>query len=184
MLRLAIPYPEINKMTSYNFANLQGVKTIRINLNLTFLSILLLLFSFTIKSTSYQVECIRIENNGDLTVNVWNPQKGKNYKLTQAQKDALHSVLFTNDGTQNNCGSMPPLLNNPESIQNFKMIEKTFFSNKGDWKRFTINSSQNQTIPQELGSQKWKIHTITISKSTLRKYLEEKQIIKPLNNGF
>jgi hypothetical protein len=149
-----------------------------------FFSILLSLFSFSSKSTFYQVECIRKENNGDVTVKIWNPQKGKSYKLIQAQKDAIRSILLTNVGTQNTCGSMPPLLNNSESIQNFRIIEKPFFSEKGDWKRFTINSNQNQTIPQVLGSQKWKIYIITISKSTLRKYLEEKQVIIPLNNGF
>jgi hypothetical protein len=60
-------------------------------------------------------------------------------------------------------------------LENFKKIESNFFSKNGVWKTFVRNASNEQnTIGFE----------VMIGKDQLRKYLEEKQIIKSLNNGF
>jgi hypothetical protein len=60
-------------------------------------------------------------------------------------------------------------------IENFKKIESNFFSNKGIWKTFIRNATNEQNTTG---------FEIMINKDQLRKYLEEKQIIKSLNNGF
>lgn len=133
---------------------------------------------------NYQTECVTIENEGYITIKIWDTKKGTNYLPEQARKDAIHAILYSGISANNSCTTQPPLLSKTEEQENFKSIQKTFFSKKGKWAMFTRSSATETTLPDNLGSKNWKVYQVSVSKNELRKYLEEQKIIKSLNNGF
>jgi hypothetical protein len=125
-----------------------------------------------------------MKDDGYITIKIWNPQKGKDYKFEQARKDAIHAILFDGIQSKNSCTTQKPILQNQEEQENFRKIEKVFFKTNGDWSTFTGSSDTETTIPESLGKKEWKVFQVSVAKNQLRKYLEGKNIIKPLNNGF
>jgi hypothetical protein len=142
-----------------------------------------LLFSFK-HSNSYQTECIRLENDGSITLKIWDTKKGAKYKPEQARKDAIHLLLFSGIAGSQSCSTQPALLSNSEEQEKFKNYSKDFFSKNGKWTIFTRSSSTEATLPNNLGEKNWKVYQVSVSKNELRKYLEEQKIIKSLTNGF
>jgi hypothetical protein len=142
------------------------------------------LFSFATNNLSYQTECISMEMDGYITLKIWDTKKGVNYTSEQSRKDAIHAILYSGIAGIKGCTTQAPLLNKIEAQENFKNIEKSFFSIKGKWTMFTRNSEIETTLPENLGLKNWKVYQVSVSKNELRKYLEEQKIIKSLNNGF
>ncbi len=140
--------------------------------------------SFVTKTTNYQIECISIENDGSIILNIWDPIKGSKYKLQQAQINAVHCILYSGISNTNNCTNQPALLRNDEERRAFQKIEKGFFSKSGAYLNFARNSTRSTIIPQKLGNKHWIVYQVTISKNELRKYLEEQKITQPLTKGF
>jgi HJR/Mrr/RecB family endonuclease len=151
---------------------------------------LILIFSLIIsefESVSlrhYQIECVSLESSGYITINIWNPKKGAKYKLEQARKEGIYSILYAGVSGDKRCATQPPILKKQGDLDNFNKIEKSFFSKKGKWSSFTRSSSKINATTERIGDKNWKVYQITISKDELRKFLEEQQIIKPLLNGF
>jgi hypothetical protein len=144
----------------------------------------LILLSFVIKNRTYQTECVSIETDGYVTIKIWNTKKGEKYKAEQARKDAIHSILFSGISGGKGCATQPPILNKAEEQENFKRINRRFFSKRGRWSIYTRSSARETTLPSSLGNSNWKVYEVSISKNELRKYLEEQKIIKSLTNGF
>lgn len=142
------------------------------------------MLSFSDKLKTYQVECVTIETDGYVVLKLWDVRKGGKYKFEQARKDAVHCVLFSGISSINGCSNQPPLLNNSEEQEKFKVIEKSFFAKNGVWSMYTRSSAVETTLPTTVGVKNWKVYQISISKNELRKYLEDQKIIKTLNNGF
>ncbi len=155
-----------------------------IGCNILLFPLLLIIISFTISPTNYQYECVTLNQDGYVTIKIWNPQKGKNYKLEQAQKDAIDAILFAGIPAKNGCESQKPLLQKQEEQENFKNIEKEFYKSNGPWARYIHGSQVETTLPETLGTKEWKVYQVSVAKNLLRKYLEEKYIVKPLNSGF
>jgi len=147
--------------------------------------IVIILSSFGIKNNrNYQTECVTIETDGYVTIKIWDTKKGAKYISEQARKDAVDAILFSGISGINGCATQPPILNKAEEQENFKAIEKSFFSKKGKWSMFTRSTATETTLPTYIGVKNWKVYQVSISKNELRKYLEEKKIIKSLTNGF
>ena len=144
----------------------------------------LMLLSFSGKNRNYQTECITIETDGYLTIKIWDIKKGEKYNSEQARKDAVHAILFSGISAGISCSTQPPILNKTEEQENFKKIEKSFFAKKGRWSMYTRSSAKEITLPINIGVENWKVYQVSISKNELRKFLEEQNIIKSLNNGF
>ena len=142
------------------------------------------LFSFATNNLSYQTECISMEMDGYITLKIWDTKKGVNYTSEQSRKDAIHAILYSGIAGIKGCTTLSPLLSKMEAQENFKNIEKSFFSKKGKWTMFTRSSEIETTLPENLGIKNWKVYQVSVSKNELRKYLEEQKIIKSLNNGF
>ena len=137
------------------------------------------------KSTNaFQTECVTVESDGYMTIKIWDTKKGAKYKAEQARKDAIRSFLYSGISGGNGCATQPPILNKTEEQENFKSIQKSFFSSKGKWSMFTRSSATETTLPANVGLKNWKVYQVSVSKNELRKYLEEQKIIKSLNNGF
>jgi len=144
-----------------------------------------ILVAFALKNNrGYQTECITIETDGYATFKIWDTNIGAKYSQEEARKDAVYAILFSGISGSIGCATQPPILNKTEEQENFKTIEKSFFSNKGKWTIFTRSAVTETTLPANLGTKNWKVYQVSVSKNELRKYLEEQKIIKSLNNRF
>ncbi len=152
--------------------------------NLIIIAICIMQFSFIASNRNYQTECVTIETDSYVTIKIWDNKKGAKYNAEQARKDAIHAILYSGISGSNGCITQPPILNKIEEQENFKSIEKSFFSKNGKWSMFVRSAVIETTLPAKLGIKKWKVYQVAISKNELRKYLEEQKIIKSLNNGF
>lgn len=151
---------------------------------------LLMIFSLSIISFTvchsqikYQFECSSI-NNGSITLKIWNQKKGERLKIQQAQKSALRALLYNGITSSDNCIGQKSILNNSEAVERFKVIENDFFANKGIWITFTRSADPVNILPQTMEDEKSKEYSVIINKEQLRKYLEEKEIIKSINSIF
>lgn len=145
---------------------------------------LLLIFIAAKPTVTYQTQCVSMETDGYISLKIWDTKKGTNYKPEQARKDALHAILYSGVAGENGCMTQSPLLNKIEEQEKFSGIEKDFFSKSGKWSQFTRDSATETTLPEKIGKKEWKVYQVSVSKNELRKYLEEKSIIKSLNTGF
>lgn len=141
-------------------------------------------YSFANSKPTFQTECVTIETDGYITIKIWDSKKGAKYRIVQARKDGIYAILYSGISGINGCDTQPPLLNKTEERENFKTIEKTFFAKNGLWSMFTRSSAVETTLPTNIGINNWKVYQVSISKNELRKYLEDQNIIKALNNGF
>lgn len=148
------------------------------------LAVSIFLLSFNTINSTYQTECTRIETDGSITLKIWDTKKGAKYKPEQARKDAIHLLLFSGITGSQSCASQPALLRNLDEQEKFQNNSKDFFDKNGQWPVYARSSSTETTLPSSIGNKKWKVYEVTVSKNELRKYLEEKQIIKSLNAGF
>lgn len=144
----------------------------------------ILLIAFKESSNNYQTECISLETDGYISFKIWDTKLGKSYKPEQARKDAIHAVLFAGIAGSNGFSTQTALLVKTEDIDKFKKIEKEFFSSKGKWAQYTRSSATETTLPANLGKKNWKVYQVSVSKDALKKYLEEKSILKSINTGF
>ena len=155
-----------------------------LNIKFSLILILFLTFSCSTKKIAIQTECFSIQTSGYVTVSIWNPSKGSSYKLTNARKDAVRSLLFSGLSGSENCQTQPKILRSISEEENFSKIQKDFFSNGGDWSKFTRSSSLNDPSPKSIENPNWKVYNIEIAKQDLRLYLEKREVIKSLSNGF
>ena len=126
------------------------------------------------KKELYQINCVSIENEGYVKLKITNLIKPLEYQIESASKDAIKAILYSGY-TSTQCQTQKPILKQSAEIEKFKKIESNFFSKNGVWKTFVRTASNEQnTIGFE----------VMVNKDQLRKYLEKKQIIKSLNNGF
>jgi hypothetical protein len=132
----------------------------------------------------YQTECVSLSSDGYVIIKVWNVRKGVKYKLKQARKDALKTILYVGIAPGGSCMTQSPLLNNNEERQNFNAIYKSFFSWNGDWLIYTNSANSKLIQPYKEKSKKIRIYEIAVAKNQLRKNLEENNIIKKINYGF
>ena len=156
------------------------------HLNFKFSLILFLFLTFSCSSSkiAIQTECFSIQTSGYVTVSIWNPSKGSSYKLTDARKDAVRSLLYSGLSGSDNCQTQPKFLKSFDEEENFSKIQKDFFSKRGDWTKFTRSSSLSGPSPKSIDNPNWKVYNIEIAKQDLRVYLEKRNVIKSLTNGF
>ncbi len=141
-------------------------------------------FAFKESSNSYQTECISLETNGYISFKIWDTKLGKSYKPEQARKDAIYAVLYSGIAGNNGCSTQTALLVKSEDIEKFKKIEKDFFHSKGKWVHYISSSGTETTLPVNVGKKNWKVYQVSVSKDALKKYLEEKSILKSIKTGF
>jgi hypothetical protein len=143
-----------------------------------------LVTSFAPSNITYQTECVTLETDGYVTIKIWDTKKGSKYKPEQARQDALNALLHSGIAGSNGCVTQPPLLSGADEQHKFKSIEHDFFAKKGKWSMFTRSSAIETTVTQNIGDNSWKVYQVSVSKKELRKYLEERKVIKALNSGF
>jgi hypothetical protein len=158
------------------------MKKTALTFSLAILSVVFL--SFNVTNKYYTTECGSITVNGHIKFNIWNVKYGLKYSNNNARKEGIHAVLFTVLTGNNNCITQPPILNSQDERRSFIKIQKQFFANKGEWSNF-VNSTSFRVVSDIVsGKPSCKVYEVIVSKDALRKYLEEKKIIKSLNTGF
>ncbi|WP_297514124.1 hypothetical protein [Flavobacterium sp.] len=143
--------------------------------------LLFVMLSCKAQKELYSIECISVENEGYVKLKLLNYVKPTKFKIEDASKDAIKALLYSGYSSTN-CPTQKPLLSETTDIDNFKKIEKDFFSKNGKWKTFIRNSLDVYNIKTEKIT--IKEFEIMVNKDQLRKYLEEQKIIKSLNTGF
>lgn len=126
--------------------------------------------------------CLKNQPDGYVFLRVWNPSKCKNYRLIEAQKEAVDIVLMSGMLRQEDCGLLP-LLGAPQ-IPKFEEIRPMFYSKKGDWKIFSRSAPRLHETSFGLDSIKCRSHLVVISREELRKYLINNGVTDQLNQGF
>ena len=101
-------------------------------LNLLLFSSTFLFFSFISNNVNYQTECVSIDSDGYIIIKIWDTKKGINYKLQQARKDAIHSLLFSGISGINGCATQPPILNKIEEKIISKVLKRVSFHQMGN----------------------------------------------------
>ena len=144
-------------------------------------SVLLLIISCKSKKELYNIECVSIENEGYVKLKMGNYVNPTELDIESASKDAIKAVLYSGYSSTN-CQTQKPILKESSDIENFKKIEGNFFSTDGKWKIFVRNSLDRNNI--KIDKTENKEFVIMVNKDQLRKYLEERKIIKSLNTGF
>jgi hypothetical protein len=135
------------------------------------------LFSgFVQKNENYHVECYNLNSTDYIELKVWSD--AKKYSTIKAEKNAIHALLYSGVSGGNNCITQKPILTSEEYRNEFKKIERKFFSRKGNWKMY-IKSS---TFVKD--NTKTNYYIVSVSKQQLINFLIEKKIIKSLTNGF
>jgi len=129
----------------------------------------------------YNIECVSIENQGYVKLKVLDYKNSSKFNVENASKDAIKSVLYSGYSSAN-CQTQKPILKETSDIDNFKKIEKKFFSKNGIWKNYIRNSIDSNNSKPE--GTKDNDYYIMVNKDGLKKYLEEQKIIKSLNTGF
>lgn len=146
--------------------------------------ICLISIEYTRAGNNYQTQCVSVQNDGYITIKIWNTKCGRSYKDISARKDAIHAILYSGIAEGNGCLTQYPVLNTKEEMDRFKKIEDEFFSKKGKWQIFIRSSTLENAQPITMKHNKWRAYEVSVSKNELRKYLEEQKIVESLNNGF
>lgn len=131
----------------------------------------------------YEVQDLNIvaKNGKDVIFKIWSYSKKKNTALMQAGKNAVHAVIFKQIGYN-------PALARTESIESeYEEFFKSFFADGGEYMRF-VNFANNGAInPNDIIklSKEYKIGIkVVVNRVDLRKYLEQRGIIKSMNSIF
>lgn len=131
---------------------------------------------------AFQTKCVSQVSEGYITVQLvvkkLNPKKV--WKIVQ--QNALKTFLFSGFAANEQCQPQPPLLNTPEAFAAFEKISSTFFKRKGPWLNYIRTGDVNSGITADNG--KLVTYQVSIAKNELRKYLETRNILKPMNHGF
>lgn len=144
----------------------------------------LFFLSFKVKQKTYHFECASLAADGYVELRIWDQNKCSSYSLDQACKDGIHAILYAGISSSNGCASQPPILSTPQESDNFRKIERSFFSKKGKWVDFSRSSGITKKPEVNSFPSNCSGHNVLISKNQLRKFLEDQKIIKPLNSNF
>lgn len=112
---------------------------------------------------------------------VWSYAKNENLALLQAGKNAVHACIFKQ------IGYYPPLSNVSSIEIEYKDFFKDFFADGGEYMRFVQFVNNGAVAPADKIKIKniYKVGVIVkVNRADLRKYLEEKGILKSMNQMF
>lgn len=137
----------------------------------------------------YELEAVNVGIQGTCLVKVWSFSKNPTIATNQARKNAVHGVIFKGVPAKERIPGKKPLVQNAEiEKQNADFFKSFFQTNGGDYMRF-VTLTNNGAIAagdiMKIGKKEYKVGVVvTVQYNDLRKYLEEKGIVKRLDAGF
>lgn len=139
----------------------------------------------------YEVEpAVGQGSQGSAIIKVWTYSKDNNTAISQAQKNAVHAILFkgysgSTDGSR--IKGQKPLIEDPNAWKANEEFFKDFFKDGGRYMNYVSMTGNGAIQPGDrikVGKQ-YKIGVVVIvQKDRLRKDLEKEGIIKALGNNI
>lgn len=117
---------------------------------------------------------------------VWSYSKKPIVAEEQSKKNAIHALLYKGcpGNEAKRLGEIPALLQDPTIEMTHAEFLKNFFADGGDYMRFVSVTNSGQADIHKLKNEYKVGLTVVVNTPMLRKYLEAKKIIMPLNEGF
>lgn len=133
----------------------------------------------------YEVEVVGVGKQGTSQVKVWTYSKNPETATNQAQKNAVHAIIFKGfPGT----GGQQALARNPNIEQEKQEFFKEFFKDGGTFQKYVFLANNGVIGPGDrisMGKKEYKIGVVvSVNVAGLRKNLEQAGIIKGLSSGF
>lgn len=139
------------------------------------------------KSWRYEIEPVGVGTQGTYLLKVWSYSKKSKIAIDQAKMNAIHGVIFRGFTGISGVPGQKALSREPNLEDSQESFFKTFFKKGGDFMRFVSITNDGSIAPEDrlkVGKE-YKIGVIvSVNVSQLRKYLEDKGIIKKLGSGF
>ena len=139
---------------------------------------------------NYSIECQGEASAGTYTLKVFSIVMDERLAGVQAQKNAVHAIIFQGINAQGRiCKPKPALARSINLETEREDFFKEFFASvkKNDPNNFAkyVNLVDEVTDRQKLGKKKFRIGSmVTVNVGLLRKKLEKENIIKSLSSGF
>ena len=135
---------------------------------------------------SYEVEIVRVAQQGDKFLKVWGIAGSPDKAILSAMQDAVAACIFTGVAGNENAGKVPSLVSGREAYEQHKTFFDTFFK-KGEFLLYVKNvNSGYPTGENNIKTSKGrKVGLYVVVKyDNLRKRLEDEGIIKKLDSYF
>lgn len=136
----------------------------------------------------YEIECMGTGTQGTYLIKVWSYSKKATIAQEWSKKNAVHGVIFKGFAGGNGCQSQKALSRNPDLMNEKKEFFDEFFDTKTGGYRQFVNMTTDGTPAagdvQRVGKEYKVGLVVSVNKDELRKYLEQKGILKGLASGF
>mgnify|MGYP001566227389 CR=1 FL=1 len=135
----------------------------------------------------YQVEGVNTGTQGTYQIKVWTYAKEVAWAEAQTPKNAVHAVLFKGFDSNDRIKGQRPLINDVNMQPSNKLFFDSFFENGGEYAKYVTMVGSGEIGPGDLVKvgDEYKVGFITsVNVAELRRYLEQKNIIKKLDDGF
>ncbi len=137
----------------------------------------------------YDLDCAGVGKQGAKLVKVWSYTDKPRGMLYNAQKNAVHGLVFKGySGEIGNCSSFLPLVTDTESIDAHKQFFKQFFRDGGDYLKYVSSATDGKVAPgdiQKIGKKQYKVGmVVAVQVELLRRRLEKEGVIRGLSTGF
>lgn len=130
----------------------------------------------------YETEDLGVTGQqGTCVFKIWTYNKKEAVAINQAPKNAVHAILFKGYGNNK------PLVKDDATIKANEKFFDEFFKDGGDFQRFVQLSSNGKIAAGDkiqVGKELKIGLRVIVRKDDLRKYMEEKGIIKAMNSMF
>lgn len=136
----------------------------------------------------YEVEVVGQGAQGTYQVKVWTYSGNQQTAINQAQKNAVHAIIFKGYAGKNGVPGQKALARDPMIEQEQEEFFKEFFKDGGTFQKYVFLANNGIIAPGDriaLSKKEFKIGVvISVNVAGLRKNLEKAGIIKSLSNGF
>ena len=131
---------------------------------------------------SYEVESMGVGADGTYAIRIWSWWRNANMPVETAKKNAVHALISRGVPAGNGAAAQPALRTGALTPAETAFFDNFFLS---EYQRY-INSVASGSIQVlKTGRNEYKIgYVVSVSKDSLRKYLEDNNMIKKLSSGF
>lgn len=131
----------------------------------------------------YEIEGAGTATDGNYLVKITLDTKDKNVEDDVLKRAAVHGVLFRGFSNTEKRQSQKPLAGSPANEAQHIDFYKEFFDDGGTASAYASIIGNSRSVMKS--GKRYKVSAIvTVSKESLRKYLEEMGVIRGLNSAF
>jgi|SaaInl74LU_5_DNA_1037368.scaffolds.fasta_scaffold00836_2 hypothetical protein len=136
----------------------------------------------------YEVEVVGTGVQGTYQIKVWTYSGNQQTAINQAQKNAVHAIIFKGFPARGGVQGQKALARDPMLEQEQEAFFKEFFKDGGTFQKYVFLANNGIIAPGDMiamSKKEYKVGVVvSVNVAGLRKNLEEAGIIKSLSNGF